>query len=56
MNPSEYIAAAKAKARETLDDPAPKLTALERAFRQKFVSESLQEDLTVKKSSDNFDE
>lgn len=56
MNPSEYIAAAKAKARETLNDPAPKLTALEKAFREAYIKKSLQKDLTVKKASDNLDE
>jgi len=56
VNPSDYIAAAKARAKGTLNDPSPKLTALEKAFRQKFISESLQEDLTVKEAFDNLDE
>lgn len=37
----EIIAAAKAKALETLDDPEPRLTKLELAFRNKFLDERL---------------
>ena len=37
----EIIAAAKAKALQTLDDPEPKLTKLELAFRNKFLDEQI---------------
>lgn len=38
---NEYIAKAKAKALATLDDPEPRLTKLELAFRNKFLDERL---------------
>ena len=37
----EIIAAAKAKALATLNDPKPRLTKLELAFRNKFLDEQI---------------
>ena len=37
----EIIAAAKAKALQTLHDPEPRLTKLELAFRNKFLDEQI---------------
>lgn len=36
---NEYIAKAKARAKATLHEEAPKLTKLELAFRQKFLQD-----------------